>query len=145
MTDAAPPPDPGAAPTAPSASSVPAAAGGPIGESRSPAVVVILSIITFGIYFIYWAYKMFDDLKNFRNDGVGGVIGLIITLFVGIVTPFLLANEVEKLYAGAGETPPVTTATGFWILLPLIGGIIWQVKVQGALNGFWEARGATPA
>jgi hypothetical protein len=29
------------------------------------------------------------------------------------------------------------------MLLPLIGFIIWVVKVQGALNRFWESKGAT--
>jgi hypothetical protein len=34
----------------------------------------------------------------------------------------------------------VSGATGFWNLIPLIGFIIWTVKVQGALNRAWEAR-----
>jgi hypothetical protein len=36
----------------------------------------------------------------------------------------------------------VSGVTGFWMLLPLIGFIIWVVKVQGALNRFWESKGA---
>jgi hypothetical protein len=29
------------------------------------------------------------------------------------------------------------------MFLPLIGFIIWVVKVQGALNRFWTSKGAT--
>jgi hypothetical protein len=29
-------------------------------------------------------------------------------------------------------------------LLPLIGNIVWFVKVQGALNRYWESKGAPP-
>ena len=31
---------------------------------------------------------------------------------------------------------------GLWVLLPLIGPIIWFVQVQGALNEFWRSVGA---
>jgi len=36
----------------------------------------------------------------------------------------------------------VTGLTGFWVLIPIVGGIIWVVKVQGWLNKFWVAHGA---
>jgi hypothetical protein len=32
--------------------------------------------------------------------------------------------------------------TGFWNLIPLVGAIIWVVKVQNAMNRRWEASGA---
>ena len=50
--------------------------------------------------------------------------------------------EVGNLYATRGQPEPVTVLTGFWILLPIVGGIIWVVRVQGTLNRYWEA--ATP-
>ena len=56
---------------------------------------------------------------------------------------FLLANEVEKLYREAGEEAKITTLWGLWFLLPLIGNIVWYVRIQGAPNDFWQARGAT--
>ena len=31
--------------------------------------------------------------------------------------------------------------TGFWNFLPLIGWIIWLVKIQNALNRQWEELG----
>jgi hypothetical protein len=31
--------------------------------------------------------------------------------------------------------------TGIWFLLPLIGNIVWYLKVQRALNDYWTARG----
>jgi hypothetical protein len=38
--------------------------------------------------------------------------------------------------------PPVTGITGLWLLLPLVGAFVWFIKVQGALNRFWIAKGA---
>jgi len=46
------------------------------------------------------------------------------------------------MYQRAGQAKPVSGMTGFWNLIPLVGFIIWIVKVQGALNGSWEAAGA---
>ena len=44
-----------------------------------------------------------------------------------------------------GGNSPVRGIYGLWILLPLIGPIIWFVQVQGALNRYWESKGASPA
>jgi hypothetical protein len=30
-----------------------------------------------------------------------------------------------------------------WIILPLIGSIVWFVKTNGALNRYWESLGAS--
>lgn len=48
------------------------------------------------------------------------------------------------MYRARGWNPPVTTLTGLWVLLPLVGSIVWFVKVQGALNRYWTALGAPP-
>jgi Domain of unknown function (DUF4234) len=121
----------------------PAAAAGPVGKPRGIAFVIIISIITLGIYFLYWLYKTGEETKRYSGDGLGGVLWLVIGLLIGIVMWFVAPSEVGKLYSREGQHPPVSGVTGFWMLLPLIGFIIWVVKVQGALNRFWESKGAT--
>jgi hypothetical protein len=74
---------------------------------------------------------------------VGGVAYLLFTILISPVTMFLMANEVEKMYVDAGEEPRITTIWGLWFLLPLIGNIIWYVRIQNAINEFWQARGGT--
>jgi hypothetical protein len=121
----------------------PAAAAGPVGKPRGIAFVIIISIITLGIYFLYWLYKTGEETKKYSGDGLGGVLWLVIGLLIGIVMWFVAPSEVGKLYSREGQHQPVSGVTGFWMLLPLIGFIIWVVKVQGALNRFWESKGAT--
>jgi hypothetical protein len=116
--------------------------GGPVGQVRSPVAVIVFSIITFGIYTLYWYYVVFQDLKDRTGDGVGGLVGLILGLCISIVNLFLLPAEVGNMYAKEGLEKPVTGLTGFWNFIPLIGFIIWVVKVQGAMNRRWEASGA---
>ena len=55
---------------------------------------------------------------------------------------FTIPNEIEGMYQRDGRTSPVGTLLGLWFLLPLIGNIIWYVKVQKALNEFWASKGA---
>jgi len=56
--------------------------------------------------------------------------------------PFLTSSETGKAYERRGQQPPVTAVTGCWILLPIVGGIIWFVKTNGALNDYWRSLGA---
>jgi hypothetical protein len=134
MTDAPPP--------VPSPPSSPVPSSGYTGQVRSPAAVIIFSIITLGIYALYWYYVVFEDLKQRTGNGVGGVVGLILGFCIGIVNLFLLPAEIGNMYAQEGLEKPVTGLTGFWNFIPLIGWIIWVVKVQGAMNRRWEASGA---
>jgi hypothetical protein len=101
-----------------------------------------LSIVTLGIYGLYWQYKTFEEMKDHTGEGIGGVVGLILAIFLGFVNPFIMSAEVGNMYEAAGDEKPVSGITGLWILLPLIGAIVWLVKTQGALNQYWEARGA---
>jgi hypothetical protein len=51
-------------------------------------------------------------------------------------------GAVEQMYVQAGEQPRITTIWGLWVLLPLIGNIIWYIRIQNAINQFWQDRGA---
>jgi hypothetical protein len=109
---------------------------------RNPWFVAFISIITLGIYYLYWQYQVFKELKEHTGEGVGGVIGLVIAILIGIVNWFLLPSEIGNMYAKAGMEKPVTGVTGFWNLIPIVGFFIWVFKVQGALNRRWESAGA---
>ena len=115
---------------------------GPLGQKRGIGFGILIFILTFGIYGLYWAYKTHEELKQHTGEGLGGVVGLVVWMVAGIVSIFVIPSEVGKMYSKDGQQPPVTGKTGFWVFLPLAGGIIWFVKVQGALNNYWEAKAA---
>jgi hypothetical protein len=104
---------------------------------REPALVVIFSIITFGIYFLYWTYQVFRELKEHTGQGIGPIIALILGIVISPVNWFVLPSEIGNMYAAGGKEKPVSGVTGFWNFIPLIGFIIWAVKVQHALNRAW--------
>ncbi|WP_202879373.1 DUF4234 domain-containing protein [Nocardioides cynanchi] len=120
----------------------PLATTGPVGSVRSTGVGILLFIVTLGIYGLYWYFKSHDEMKRYSGEGIGGGLALVLGFFVGIVMAFLTPMEVGKLYERRGQPAPVSALTGLWILLPLVGGIVWFVKTNCALNDFWRSAGA---
>ncbi len=116
---------------------------GTVGKRRSVGLVILLSIVTCGIWTFVWSYQNGEELKRFSGVGLGGGLYLLITILLSPVTMFLLAGEVEELYRRDGQEPPITTLWGLWFLLPIIGNIVWYVKIQNSINDYWTAHGAT--
>jgi uncharacterized membrane protein len=125
------------------AAAAPAASAAPIGHQRGVVFVILMSIFTLGIYSIYWYYKSFEELKNYRRQGVNGIVGVLLAFI--IVSLFLLPAYVGRMYNEDGnQNNPVSGLTGFWVLVPYVGSIIWLYKIQTALNQFWASKGAPP-
>jgi len=119
---------------------------GPIGYTRSIGLSILWAILTIGIYTFVWVYKTHNEIKRYSGNGVGGVVGLVIYIVIPPVTYFIIPSEVRYMYEDLdGGTSPVRGIYGLWFLLPLIGGLIWFIQVQGALNRYWESKGAVPA
>jgi hypothetical protein len=116
--------------------------GTTVGVVRNPVVVILLSLITLGIYSLYWQYATFKEMKEWSGEGIGGGVGLLLAFLIGIVNVFLMPSEVGRLYSRDGLVPPVSGVTGLWVLLPLVGWIIWVIKTQGRLNDYWETKSA---
>jgi hypothetical protein len=138
MTDAAsspPAPIPGGPPTG----AVPERIRGPF---YSTGLVILLTLVTIGLWPVFWTYRTNEDLKRYSGEGLGGPIGVLLYIFVSPVLMFTIPNEIKNAYERDGRESPVTALWGLWFLLPLIGNIIWYVRVQAALNDFWTSKGA---
>jgi hypothetical protein len=123
-----------------------ARARGPVGETRSIGLSILWFVITLGFYSWYWVYKTQEEVKRYSGNGLGGVLGLVIWILIPPVTFFVVPSEVRWMYEDLdGGKSPVRGIHGLWFLLPIIGSIIWFVQVQGALNRYWESKGASPA
>lgn len=141
MTETPPPTTPPSTTTA--QYGVPVGAGAP-GEIRSTGMCIVLTIVTLGIYSLFWFYKTHEEMKRYSGVGIGGAVALVITIVVGVVTPFITSNEVGGLYERAGQVKPVTGTTGLWYFpgaFIIVGPLIWFIKTNGALNDFWRSVG----
>ena len=130
---------PPAMPPPPPMGAAPAGQWGPKGKQRGIGVSILLAVVTLGIYTFVWVWKTQNEIKRHAGIGVGGPLGFLIYFLISPVTFFLIAHDVEQMLARSGRPSRVHTVTGFWFLLPLIGDIVWFVKVQGQLNEYWAS------
>ena len=119
---------------------------GPLGRPRGIGFGILLFIVTFGLYSLYWVYQTQEEVKRHSGDGIGGVLGLVVWLIIGAISAFVIPSEIGKMYEKDGREPPITGWSGLWLFpgaILIIPAIVWFVKVQSALNDYWESKGAT--
>lgn len=107
---------------------------------------ILLYIVTFSFYSWYWVYKTQEEMKRHVGDGLGGVVGLVVWILLSPVSAFVIPSEVGKMYAQDGQTPPMSGWAGLWLFpgaILIVPAIVWFVKIQRALNTYWESKGAT--
>ena len=110
-----------------------------------PVPNMLLYAVTCGLWGAAWAYRTHEDLQKHNGEGLGGVVGMLLAIFVAIVVCFTIPMELEKAYHRNGWPSPVKATDGLWILIPLAGPFIWYPKVQAALNSYWVSQGSRPA
>jgi Na+/proline symporter len=116
---------------------------GPLGQPRGIGFGILMFIVTLGFYSWYWVYKTEEEMKLHTGEGLGGVLGLVIWIVLHPVMAFVIPSEIGKMYKKDGQEPPMSGWTGLW-LFPfgylIIPAIVWFVKVQEALNRYWEGK-----
>ena len=118
---------------------------GPPGRIRPTGMTILLFFVTLGIWGFVYYFQVHEEMKRHSGQGLGGVLGLLIAIFFGLVSPFLLSNEVGQLYERRGQEKPVSALTGLWFfpgMLIIVGPIVWFVKTNAALNEYWKSVGA---
>lgn len=121
---------------------------GPMGQQRGVGFVILLTIVTLGIYSLYWVYKTQEEMKQHTGDGLGGVLGLVIWILISPVSAFVIPHEIATMYKKDGREPPFSAWTGLWLFpgaILIIPIFVWYVKVQGGLNRYWEAKASAGA
>ena len=113
-----------------------------VGRHRSPVVVVILSIITFGIYYLYWYYSVNSEMRRYRPSiEVSPGIALL-SQFVPIANWISAYNTAGRLLTlEEAEPVPHGISPGIALLLHILLGIAYPFYVQDHLNRLWEAAG----
>jgi hypothetical protein len=118
---------------------------GPVGQVRGSVLQMLLFTVTFGIWAFVYVFLTHDEMKRHSGEGLGGVLALVISVFLRPASPFLLSHEVGGLSERRGLHRPVSALTGLWFfpgILLLVGPIIWFVLTNRALNDYWRSAGA---
>lgn len=121
---------------------------------RSPLGVAVLTLITLGIYYFVWYYKVNREMCDLGRakgtDELGDSPGtslLAVTLGALIIVPAVIS-----IYHTFQRTQTAARLTGVeplngWIalLLYLVIGIAFPAYLQSGLNKVWEAQGGGSA
>ncbi|HEX6582212.1 MAG TPA: DUF4234 domain-containing protein [Thermoleophilaceae bacterium] len=121
---------------------------------RNPLGVVGLSIITLGIYYVFWWYFINREMRDFgraRNTDLGQSPGnsvLAITLGAFIIVPAIVSmwrtsDRIQRSQEVAGVDRPVIGPIIFILLLLLAPVGIWYA--QNELNKAWTAQSSDTA
>lgn len=112
------------------------------GIYRSPAVVIILSLVTCGIYGFYWIYVMSREINNYlgRNEDSPGLELLLCIITCGIYTIYWVykyAMRASDAKVAAG-LPPENNGI-VCLILALFGlFIVDMALIQDTMNRVWE-------
>ena len=115
-----------------------------VGQVRSPASVIVLTIITCGIYGLIWIYRVSQELKLFLNDDS---VNPGLEVFLNIICfPYGIYwfYKTGKLVYTAEKKANLEAKDDSLLYLLLVifvgvGGIISMAILQSSLNKIWQA------
>lgn len=107
-------------------------------KERNIVVTIILSLITCGIYGIYWFVVMTNDVaQNSSEYKTSGVTALVLTLITCGIYGFYWYYKMGKAIAQMGESKGIAISDNslMYIILALFGfGIVNYALMQNDLN-----------
>ncbi|MGH2591200.1 MAG: DUF4234 domain-containing protein, partial [Actinomycetota bacterium] len=111
---------------------------------RNPLGVLGLTLITFGIYGLYWYYKVNQEIQRYTGDQTISPSRSLLAVIPGaflIVPPFIAyyntANHLAQMQQQRGIASQISPA-----LVVILGIVIWigmSAYVQEHLNRVWDS------
>ena len=115
------------------------------GENRDPIMVIVFSIITCGIYAIWWWYTIMTEIKNSLgredvNPGLDLVLALVTCGLYGIYLHYKYPQLMLEMQDRAGL--PRNDISVISLVLAVVGlGVVSLFMMQTELNKIWDAAG----
>lgn len=108
-------------------------------QERNIAVCIILSLVTCGIYGIYWMVCMANDLNTAAetpDDTSGGMVFLLTLITCGIYSFYWLYKAGGKLESAQQKRGLPSSNNGvLYLILAILGlGIVNYCLIQNELN-----------
>ena len=116
----------------------PAAAGQRLGKVRNPWGAWALGLVTFGVYYVYWWYKVNDELREFDSGIEVNPALSVLALFVpvaNLVTIFKTGARIARAEQTRGRSSQVSGVLGLLLGFVLATHIVYY---QSHLNAMWE-------
>ena len=111
-------------------------------QPRNIVTAIILSIVTCGIYGIYWFIVLTDEINRLtgKEKDISGVLAFVLTLVTcgiyGYVWAYQMGQKVDRLTNSKDGNNPI-----IYLIVMLVGlGIVDYVLIQDAINKTVENR-----
>ncbi len=117
---------------------------GPIGKDRSPASVLGLSIITFGVYYLVWYYKINDEIRRHDPDIQVNPLVSVLAISVGaillfippLVSSYATAARIRQMQLDEQATDTISPIVA--LLLHIFLGIGYPLYIASQLREHWH-------
>ncbi|MCR5420741.1 MAG: DUF4234 domain-containing protein [Lachnospiraceae bacterium] len=108
---------------------------------RNIVMCIVLSLVTCGIYNIYWMIKLNDEINilDGSTDDLSGVVVFLLTLITcgiyGIYWFFKMGTKIDNIKSGLDITPSSVSSSVLYLILALVGlGIVDYCLMQETIN-----------
>ena len=111
----------------------------PLGKDRSPAAVLGLSIITLGIYFLVWHYKINNEIRRHDPDikvAPGWAVVAMMFPIANVVSGYSTAARIRQMQLNDGATNTISPVVA--LLLILFLGIGYPLYIASQLREHWQ-------
>lgn len=124
------------------------------GTPRDPALTLVLILLTCGIYYLYFIYKVSEETQDFLGEpdispGVEVLLSVLTCGLWNIYWDYRMGKRIAEMSLRAG-LPPTDNAV-LYLVLDLAGaggflslGLINPILQQDGLNRVWNAAGSGP-
>ena len=117
-----------------------------VGEYRDPIMIILLSIITCGIYFYIWHYKVSEEINNYVGNQEATSPLMAALGFCCFIPTWINMSQVDNILFDINMRERRRSEKRFilWLLLSLVvgaGSFIYMYQVQDNLNEIWEQYG----
>ena len=114
------------------------------GTVRSVPMLVLLSIVTCGIYYLYWIYKTTDEIKNFMGrEDINPALELILVLVTcNIYSLYWYYKYGKIVYLEMTKKAGLDSTEDSTILLVILNLFMYVVSsaiLQDKLNAIWNS------
>lgn len=115
-----------------------------VGEKRDPAMVIVFTLLTCGIYMYFWIYQTSTDIKNALGgrEDINPTTDIVLTIVTcGLYGLYLLYRYPQLLLELQDRTrQPRNDISTISIVLGICGlGIVSLFMIQTELNKVWDA------
>ncbi len=111
-----------------------------VGKNRNPFAVIFFSIVTLGIYWLYWYYRINDEMRQHEplvRCSPGWAAFSQLVPVAGFISHYNTATRIQRMELA--DEVPNTISPLVTIVLLFFFAVGYVFQVQSHLNAHWDS------